>query len=111
MHEQVVRVSPRGRYWFLLSPSTDDAMAPIHRREALRILGGLGLGSGLLGAASAGPSHVGHRDPPPWRNGRRPREGSDGRVVDLVLEGASAWTPWPDGGTRVIHDLSVRIAD
>jgi cytosine/adenosine deaminase-related metal-dependent hydrolase len=84
-------------------------MTVIDRRRALGMLGGLGLGSSLLGTV--------HRDPL-FRTAHhqgsgaadRPREGSDGRVIDLVLEGASAWVPGTNGVPRVVHGTSVRIA-
>lgn len=84
-------------------------MTVIDRRRALGIFGGLGLGSSLLGAVYpdplSRPAHLGRS-----AASRRPREGGDGRVADLVLEGASAWLPGTDGVSRVVHGTSVRIA-
>ena len=66
------------------------------RRTALRSIGALGLCPGLLSTRRP-------RAPKPARTT------SDGRVVDLVLEGASTWLEGPDGGMSVVHGTYVRI--
>ena len=69
------------------------------RREALRRFGFGGVGAGLIAHRAAAREH----------QTRRAETGSDDRVVDVVLEGASVFRSGADG-QRIEHDVSVRIA-
>ena len=82
------------------------------RREALHALGALGLG-GIGAAGEAG--EAGEADSrllraPSASKSRRPPEGSDGRVVELVLANASAWILGEDGTPGVEHGIHLRIS-
>jgi cytosine/adenosine deaminase-related metal-dependent hydrolase len=66
------------------------------RRRALGAFSAIGLTAATPGWHGAAPI-------------RRPRSRTDGRVVDAVMNGASAWLAQPDGTFAVEHGVSVRI--